>query len=551
MSPDSTSRQPVARLLTGAFVVAACGALYGAHQTGLRLLTALAGLSAWAAARALAAELPPLRYRGRTLLTALGGVLALLAPLRLLLGPAGPGGGVTDSSLQLVTVALAIGAFVLHFLGIYATQVPDAPASADLGSLIPFARLLAFTHGFVVLVLILRLYTRHNALVVAEGALVAITLFLAGETCFLSLLRHYQPARRRTESTLPSPSPVLCALFGHPDPLRSLSSTLERTFGTRLEEARLVRLGRSLAAPLTLLFVLGLWASTAVTQVPVDSRGVLVSCGAFSPQALPPGLVWHAPWPWARVERVQTEPVREIALGFERDLAGPILWTEKHYEGEQNLLVGQGQELLTLHVPIHYRVRDAVAYLRHTTDATTALATLGYRELMLLATRHTAFGFMTTDRDAIAAAFRRQLQSACDRHDLGLEIVFAGLKDVHPPVAVAAAYQDVISAEEERRAMNDEARTEAVNVLSAARSAEVTTRISAEAQATTRRHRAAGEASRFLAPLPAYLAHPDAYRARLRLESWERALADLRSLVVVPAGQRTFYLNPDPTLLTR
>jgi membrane protease subunit HflK len=369
------------------------------------------------------------------------------------------------------------------------------------------------------------------------------------EAMLHSLARFYQPARLRAQPAIFGGSVLLPALFGESGPLRSLGATTERTFGIKLADTWLVQLGRLLLAPLALLGLIGLWLSSGVTRVPVDSRGVLVQRGAFAAPALPPGLHFHAPWPWARIIVVPTERVQELSLGFERDLAGPVLWTEKHFEGEQNLLVGQGEELLTINVPLHYRIRDAVAYLRRAGDARAALESLGYRELLAITTTHTAFGLMTTDRAEIAAALRQNLQAAADHLGLGIEIVFVGLKDIHPPVPVAPAYQDVISAEEQRAALVDLARTYVVQATAAAHVSATQIRLQAETAGTERRSRAQGESARFVAPLAAYRAHPDVFTTRRRLETVEAALADIRQLILVPHELRSranVYLGFDP-----
>src|ERR1043165_1016189 len=74
---------------------------------------------------------------------------------------------------------------------------------------------------------------------------------------------------------------------------------------------------------------------------------------------------------------------------------------------------GLCQELrLRAELPIHYRVRDAVSYLRRAGDVRTALEALGYRELLALTNTHTAFGLMTSDRVEITDQLRANLQRA-------------------------------------------------------------------------------------------------------------------------------------------
>ena len=527
------------------FAIAAVVSVWLTARTGLDLFRALAGLGLWGVVMTLTQALPRLPFGLRPLIAALAGV----APAAWLWWPR-PGifSGATDATLQLATVLFAILAFVLHFLATYGAQVERTTPQPALAALVPFSRLLAVAHVLAGAALLTYLYAQRNWMPAIRTVLLAATLTLVAEALLHTLFRFYQPKRLRAASGVFGHSVLLPTLFGEAGPLRSLTAAAEKNFGIKFADTWLVRLARALAAPLGLFALLGLWASTAVTQVPVDSSGVLVRLGEFQSPALPPGLHWHAPWPWASITVVSTERVQELALGFERDLAGPVLWAEKHFEGEQNLLLGGGEELLTINVPVHYRIRDAVAFLRRTSDPARALESLGYRQLLTLTGEHTAFGLMTTDRAAITAKLRTNLQQASDRLGLGLEIVFVGLKDVHPPVAVAPAYQDVISAEEERSALVHQSRTYAVLTLGSAQVAARLARVQAEAAANERRTRAAGESSRFLAPLATYRAQPEVFTTRLRLEALETALTDLRQLYVVPANSaahRSFILGTD------
>ena len=531
------------------FGLAAGIAMILAQRTGLLVFAALVGLCLWGTVVAIASILR--RLRG--VFGALGILAAAAVPLAFYHVRDAVFTGATDSLLQLATVIFAILAFGFHFLATYGQHVARETPAAALLAIVPLARLVAAAHALLVAALLARLYAQRNWLHPVEVAINLATAVLLVETVLHAVARLYQPARLRALETTFGGSVILPALFGESGPLRSLAATTEKTFGVKLADTWLVQLGRHLITPLALLGAVGLWLSSAATRVPVDSRGVLLQRGTFAPQALPPGLHFHAPWPWGRVIVVPTERVQEISLGFERDLAGPVLWTEKHFEGEQNLLVGQGEELLTINVPLHYRVRDAVAYLRRAGDARATLEALGYRELLAITTTHTAFGLMTSDRVEITEKLRTNLQAATDRLGLGIEIVFVGLKDVHPPVPVAPAYQDVISAEEQRVALVDLARTYVVQATAAAHISATQIRLQSETTATERRARAGGEAARFLAPLEAYRAQPEVFTTRRRLETLEAALGDIRQLILVPRelrGRAHFYLGFDPAAVS-
>ncbi|MES2696721.1 MAG: protease modulator HflK [Verrucomicrobiota bacterium] len=550
-SPADISR-PRALMLVFLLVFTAAVSLaaFLAQRTGIRLFAALATLSAWAMVVALGNLLPPLPWRLRSVARLLAALAVVGFPVWFYHLQRGAFAGATDALLQFAAVTGAILAFGAHFLATYGHNVGRETPSPVLATLVPLARLLAAAETVTVVVLLVRLYAQRSWFHTAELALLIAAGALLLEAGLHRIARLYQPKRLRDVEQVFGRSVLLPTLFGESGPLRSLGATLEKTFGVKLADTWLIQLGRMLVAPLVLLGALGLWASTALTRVPIDSRGVLVQGGAFAAESLPPGLHFHAPWPWAKIVLVPTERVQELALGFERDLSGPVLWAEKHFEGEQNLLVGQGEELLTINVPIHYRVRDAVAFLRHTSDARAALEALGYRELLQLTGKHTAFGLMTTDRIEITDTLRARLQAASDRLNLGIEVIFVGLKDVHPPVPVAPSYQDVISAEEQRAAFVDLARTYTVQATAAGQVSAAQIRLRAETAATERLAKARGEAARFVAPLAVYRSQPEVYQLRTRLESLEVALAEIRQLVLVPRetkARMNFYLGLDPS----
>lgn len=533
-----------------AFAVVAGVAYFFARGTGVIFLRPLAMLGGWAVVVALAGLLPS-RFRTgglRQALILLGAVLAIGAPGNLYRTTSGFGTGVTDDTFRLVAVAFAVGTFGLFFLATLVEHTRRERPHPVLDALIPLCRLLSAALAVTVAVLLARLYGQWNLIPQAHQLLVFVLAVLVTESTLYSLARLYQPKRLRA-ATVFGDSVVLPALFGHAGPLRSLSATLERIFGVRLGDTWLVRLGRALVLPLVCAGLLAGWLSTGLTQVPVDSRGVRLTNGLFHARSLPPGLHVHLPWPWGRVVVVPTARVQEFSIGFERDLDGPILWAEKHFEGEQNLLVGHGEELITVNVPVQYRVRDAVAFLRNTSDARAALEALGFRELLDLTNDHTAFGLMTTDRAEISTKLRASLQAASDARGLGLVIVFVGFKDVHPPVPVVPAYQDVVSAEEQHESLVDQARSFAVATAADGRIGANQVRLQAETAAHARLARAGGESSRFLATLDTWQAHPDVFKTRLQLEATEVSLGASRQLYLVPAGAKTrsIFLPPGAT----
>ena len=284
--------------------------------------------------------------------------------------------------------------------------------------------------------------------------------------------------------------------------------------------------------PLVALAVALGWLSTSAHEIPLGSVGVRSHLGRFDDAALEPGLHWTLPFPLDEVRVVDRDGLRRLVLGFDADTGEPILWDRQHYVGEENQLVGQGEELLTISVPIFYRIADPVRFYRHLRDPEAVVRDLARRQLLLLTTERSAFGIMTTDRDALSDEFHRALQRGLDELDSGLEIALVCLRDIHPPVDVAPSYQEVVSAIEEREASVHEGESYREENLPNARTAAALARLSAETVLHRRTAEATAQAASFEFLRASYAAAPDVFRTRLAYATFDESLHGVRKLIL-------------------
>ncbi len=497
------------------------------------LASAFLALGAWAVGAALAAAMGVSWRRAVVEWATLAGVSWLLWNGWRNLPVAAPVG----ESLRLIAVLLLVLGVILRFAALHAESLQRLEGRA--APLAPLARFLFLYCLAAAGALFLRLSAGFDATgAVALAGLVSVVLFLGGALA-RAALRFYQPlALRDTDPLLTGGLLAVLLRGGHP--LRALAASLERQLGVRLGEIWALQFVRSrlpVVAATTTVLVVG---ASCFTVVPTTAHGVRVRLGHFIEPALGPGLHVGWPWPLEQIAIVPTGAVQEISLGFERDIGGAILWAEKHFEGERNLLVGTGEELLTVNVPIYFRIADPVAWLRHTADAQTALTHLAERHLLALTAAHESFRLMTTERVATANQLRARLQSDAAALRLGVEIVFVGLKDVHPPVAVAAAYQDVVSAEEDKEAHIYLGRQYAADQLPRAHEEATRLLTAARAAAAAKLAAATGEAARFASLEAAHRAAPQLFRQRLKLETLAEILPRPEKIVIdrhLAAGQ--------------
>jgi len=537
----ATVRGQAVFILLFAALAGVGGFLYRADPAGLSL--ALLALGAWTVGAAVASGISPRRRRLRGAVEA--GTLLAAAALLWLGWRAPAAAAVAVEAHRFAAVLLLVLGVVLRFAALHAEslhRLEGRPAP-----LAPLARFLFLYSLTAAVAIFLRLSAGFDATrVVAFAGLACAAVFLA-EALARAALRIYQPRHLPAGETILTGG-ILTVLLRGGHPLRALTESLERQLGVRVEEIwalQFVRTRLPIVAAGTALLA---WGASCFTAVPTGSHGVRVRLGHFLQPALGPGL--HAGWPWPleRIALVPTGAVQEFSLGFERDIGGPILWAEKHFEGERNLLVGTGEELLTVNVPIYFRIADPIAWLRHTADATAALTHLAERHLLALTAAHESFRLMTTERVETASQLRARLQAEASELQLGLEIVFVGLKDVHPPVAVASAYQDVVSAEEEKEAHIYLGRQYAANHLPLAQEEATRLLTAARAAAFGKVAAATGEAARFSSLVAAHRAAPELFRLRLKLETLAEVLPRPQKIVIdrhLAAGQPfTLDLRP-------
>ncbi|MBC8009382.1 MAG: protease modulator HflK [Burkholderiales bacterium] len=278
-----------------------------------------------------------------------------------------------------------------------------------------------------------------------------------------------------------------------------------------------------------------LWLASSFHEIPHGHLGLETRLGRAASAPLEPGL--HATWPapFAAVEIVATERLRSVVLGAETDSGKPILWERDHYVGEEARLVGGGEELLTIAVPIFYRIQDPLAYARHTRDPDRLVRDLADQILQAETTRLPAFAIMTGEREPLAAALRARLQAELDRRQSGLAIVLVCLRDIHPPVAVGPAFQDVVSALEDRETYRHEGERLRADALPRARAEADKLRIQADSLLATRTTQATGQAARFTAQLSAYQANPEVFRLRQSYARYDEGMRHAKKLVLAEA----------------
>jgi membrane protease subunit HflK len=189
---------------------------------------------------------------------------------------------------------------------------------------------------------------------------------------------------------------------------------------------------------------------------------------------------------------------------------------------------------------VHYHVNHLYDYLFQNADPDGTTEKIAYQVLREAFGTSLFFPSITADRDLLEQRIRRDIQRRVDALTLGISIQSVCFRDVHPPAAVAAAFEAVVSANEDYETYIEQARGYRNDLLPRAR-ASATTRLD---DARAYRHaviaESLGKAQAFSLQHDAYSKAPELTQTRLVLEALEEALARVRKYFVTPGqgGER-------------
>ncbi len=439
------------------------------------------------------------------------------------------------TSLQIATVALLVSGGLLHFFSEFAMAVQRRLSMRRLDSLVHLARIGQWSCLGGAVVAFLFLSTAFDLGGWLAWPLLGLTGILIAEPLLLQVIAFYHPADDVDASTSLVESALLDAVFGRGETAQGMVARFEEMMGAKIGEMWLLRFLRRTFGWLVLgLITLG-WISTCLTMIPVGSRGVRSTLGRYEAKTLAPGLHVAWPMPCGKIDVVPTEQIRTVSIGFQQDLSQPVLWDNVHVRGEQNLLVGNGESLITINIPILYRVKDAMAYVTGSSNPTQAIADLAERKLLYIMGSRDGFAVMIDDRAKMAGELQSELQREIDQYRLGVQIEFVGLKDVHPPVDVVPDYQNVVSAQETMEAVIDDARASRAKRIPAAQAKANAIVSHSSAVATARAAQAQGDAARFLSLAKEYASNARLLQLRMRLEAVEETLDQpAKTVLAVP-----------------
>lgn len=283
------------------------------------------------------------------------------------------------------------------------------------------------------------------------------------------------------------------------------------------------------AAALVVLFAAGL--ARGIYTVGPESVGVIQRFGRFI-GTVGPGLRFKLPFGIDTVTIVPVKRQLKMEFGFGTPRATDLNQLASEPELESDMVTG---DLNAAHVEwvVQYEISDPQAFLFNLRDPGPTLRALSESVMREVVGDRTVDEVLTIGRQGIESEAIARLTALVQELKMGLRVQQVQLKNVHPPAAVQASFDEVNRAQQEREEMINRANGEYNKVVPRASGEAQRMQSEAEGYAVRRVNEAEGDVARFRALLEQYEKSPEVTRRRLYLETMAELLPKLGGTIVL------------------
>lgn len=287
--------------------------------------------------------------------------------------------------------------------------------------------------------------------------------------------------------------------------------------------------GKNAQGPVLILIVglLGLALYSSAYQVEQAERGVVLIFGEYS-HTMQPGLQFTLPRPFAEVYRVNVDAIRQ------EDNSGQMLTEDKN--------------LIEIDYSLQYRIDEERVndYLFSVANPENTVKQVAESVMRQVAGTRTLDFIINENRTAVNQEARAEVQSMLNQYKTGIQITQLNITEVHPPINVKDAFDDVVKAREDQKTFINQAKEYENGRIPEAEGRVLKIIQEAEGYKASITAEAAGKADRFDLLRTQYELAPEVTRQRLFLETMETVLGDTAKVVMdQEAGNSMMYLPLD------
>lgn len=327
----------------------------------------------------------------------------------------------------------------------------------------------------------------------------AVMIVLAVETLINFVLDIYRPRTPGVEARACFDSRLLGLLAEPGGIASSIADAINYQFGFQVSQTWFYQLLQRTFLPLMGAGAVAIWLLTCIVVVQPYEHVIIQRFGRQlnARQPLPPGLHFKLPWPIEVACTYNTGQLRQINVGFTKYNSLPDyeqarrtvqLWTDEKHLGQEHfdfltcpperkpieeeapgvapapdLRYGPAPDspvnLVRLEAAVQYRIApdklDVYSSAMVDGDPDRALRDIAWEEISRFIASSTVESLLSQELSTVGRLLRDRISAR--GQELGLEVVYVGVTNVHPEKTVAEAFRNVVKAEQEKVAAIREA----------------------------------------------------------------------------------------------
>ena len=331
--------------------------------------------------------------------------------------------------------------------------------------------------------------------------------------------------------------------FAKGEEKKSFADFLEENTGLSVKSLWSIRYAVGLLPTAILSLCAVLLVASCFYKVDPQQQAVVYRFGRIQ-ESSPVGAGLHVklPWPIDKADIYDTKRVKEVLVGYEKQQSADNLWTQAHGGEEYQLLLGNGNELVSVNIKIAYTIDDLRRYVTAYASPEDILTAKAY-EIILSRTVSTDLDtFLSEDRSGLSESLAEELNRFCADSGIGLHVGTVTLESIHPPINIADVYQGVVSAGVQKNTLIINAKATEAEKLAAAEQEAAELVLAAKRDQTDRLADAHYEIDGFLAAAKAYRKHPDAVTLTKYLDTFQTVVSGNKVYVFIGDLDPSDYL---------
>lgn len=293
--------------------------------------------------------------------------------------------------------------------------------------------------------------------------------------------------------------------------------------------------------------------STSIFVVQPHQQAAVYQLGKLGKDSIVgEGLHFKLPWPFEKADIYDVKSAKLMQIGYLSSNTTDFLWNQTHDGGEYTLLLGSGNEVVSVNIKIVYYIEDLYTYIKTFSVPEVILSAAAYETLMERTVNTTLDAFLSIDRSSLSKSLSNQLSEFCKSEGLGLSVIEVIIESIHPPVDVADVYQKVVTASIDKNTIITKAMTDAQVYLNYAEQQSITVVDYALAEQYRRVSDAQNQMAVYYAEMEAYSINPECFKLTKYLKAYETIIKGNKVYVFSPGLKEdisSFIIGKSPVIL--